>query len=158
MIDEELKQEELTADPVSVSTSMSDLEPIPEPASIPEAEPDSIHTSVEVVSIDELLERLTSDDGEPVTDSEELQEPDAPVVEPDSGMLDVLNALSGLKGELVQISGQVAELQQTMKRPALITSFQDYTITETLLLLLFLAAFLAACVRMLKGGLKWLKS
>lgn len=38
------------------------------------------------------------------------------------------------------------------------TSFADYTVTEALLLFLLLAAFIAACARMLRGGLLWLRS
>ncbi len=37
------------------------------------------------------------------------------------------------------------------------TSFRDYTVTEGLLLLLLLSAFIAACARILKGGFSWLR-
>ena len=46
--------------------------------------------------------------------------------------------------------------QQTLDHPALTTSFQDYTVTEGLLLLILLAAF-AACIKILKGGFQWLR-
>ena len=48
-------------------------------------------------------------------------------------------------------------VQQTLDHPALTTSFQDYTVTEGLLLLILLAAFAAACIRILKGGFSWLR-
>ena len=47
-------------------------------------------------------------------------------------------------------------IQQTLDHPALTTSFQDYTVTEGLLLLILLAAFAAACIKILKGGFQWL--
>jgi len=47
-------------------------------------------------------------------------------------------------------------IQQTLDHPFMTTSFQDYTVVEGLLLLGLLAAFAAACVKMLKGGFQWL--
>ena len=49
-------------------------------------------------------------------------------------------------------------LFRSQTRPVLTTSFQDYTVMEGLLLLLLLAAFLAACAKILKGGFSWLRS
>ena len=54
-------------------------------------------------------------------------------------------------------SRPVSRNQQTLDHPALTTSFQDYTVTEGLLLLILLAAFAAACIRILKGGFSWLR-
>lgn len=48
-------------------------------------------------------------------------------------------------------------VQQTLDHPTLTTSFQDYTVTEGLLLLILLAAFATACIKILKGGFQWLR-
>lgn len=41
--------------------------------------------------------------------------------------------------------------------PMLTTSFEDYTVTEGLLLLLLLSLFACVCFRLLKGGFSWLR-
>ena len=41
-------------------------------------------------------------------------------------------------------------------RPFLETQFDDYSVTEGLLLALVLLAFLSACVRIIKEGFSWL--
>ena len=46
---------------------------------------------------------------------------------------------------------------QTEPHPAMTTDFADYTVSEALLLLLLLSAFMAACIKMLKGGFAWLR-
>ena len=56
------------------------------------------------------------------------------------------------------MQGYLETVVQTLDHPALTTSFADYTVTEALLLLLLLAAFISACARMLRGGLLWLRS
>lgn len=43
-------------------------------------------------------------------------------------------------------------------RPMMTTPFEEYTITEGLLLLLVVLVFIAGCVKMLRGGLSWLLS
>lgn len=56
----------------------------------------------------------------------------------------------------------VAETVETMEviedtsRPFLTTSFEDYTVTEGLLLMILLLAFLMFCIKVLKGGFSWL--
>lgn len=79
-------------------------------------------------------------------------------MEIDPGTLAVLDRLSDIKSELVLVSDQLADIQLHQTRPLLTTSFQDYTVMEGLLLLLFLAAFAAACAKILKGGFSWLRS
>ena len=54
--------------------------------------------------------------------------------------------------------GYMELVAQTLDHPALTTSFADYTVTEALLLLLLLCAFISACARMLRGGFSWLRS
>lgn len=149
-----------------------DATPTPEPVSMPEPEPVLISAPepvptpapvpVEVISVDELLERLQGETDE----SRESQPPevlpadlgDAVAVEIDPGALAVMDRLSDIKWELVQISDQLADIQLHQTRSVLTTPFEDYTVTEGLLLLLLLAAFLAACAKILRGGLSWLKS
>lgn len=168
MIDEEMNQGEFSlpavSDPASVSEPAPAPEVTPEPVTAPVPEP---IPPMEVISVDELLERLTqgSDEAEPVP--EESQDPAEPspgepgdtvAVELDPGTLAVMEAMDGFQDELAELSGQLTEIQQHLFRPALTTPFEDYTVTETLLLLLLLSAFAAVCFKMLKGGFKWLRS
>lgn len=77
--------------------------------------------------------------GEPVADTALL-------------LLDLLDALTGEDG----VSDGVEGVRQALDRPLMTTSFRDYTVTEGLLLLLLLSAFVAACAKILKGGFSWL--
>ena len=55
--------------------------------------------------------------------------------------------------------GEVLETVEALAdtvRPFLTTPFEEYTVTEGLLLLLLLLAVVAACVRLVKGGFSWL--
>lgn len=141
--------------PVPDPTPPSVLEPSPEgePATDP----------VEVISVDELLERLQGETGElqEIQPSEEVPPADpgdTVAVEIDPGTLATLDGLNNISQELVLISDQLADIQLHQTRPVLTTSFEDYTVMEGLLLLLLLAAFAAACAKILRGGLSWLKS
>ncbi len=106
---------------------------------------------VEVVTVEDLLNRLTG------ADQDEMEEP--PQAEEESPA----EVLENPAGEPVQAVGMdtalkyLETIQQTIDHPALTTPFEDYTVTEALLLLLFLAAFIAACLKMLKGGFSWLR-
>lgn len=68
-------------------------------------------------------------------------------------LLDLYNAITGEDG----MTGDIDGIQEVMDHPLMTTSFQDYTVTEGLLLLLLLSAFIAACARILKGGFSWLR-
>lgn len=75
-------------------------------------------------------------------------------------LVDLLDALTGEEGMVRDVDGlqqTVGEIRQALDRPLMTTSFQDYTVTEGLLLLLLLSAFVAACARMLKEGFSWLR-
>lgn len=50
----------------------------------------------------------------------------------------------------------VETLRLTVDHPALETPFEEYTVTEGLLLLLLLLVVVSWCVRMIKGGFSWL--
>lgn len=151
----------LEPDPVSTPEPVPDLTPPsvlePPPEGEPAADP------VEVISVDELLERLQGETGEPQETQPSEETPpadpgDTVAVEIDPGTLATLDGLSDISQELVLISDQLADIQLHQTRPVLTTSFEDYTVMEGLLLLLLLAAFAAICAKILKGGLSWLKS
>ena len=72
--------------------------------------------------------------------------------------MDVVIDLGEIKQDTGKIQENTAAIAETLDHPALTTSFADYTVTEALLLFLFLSAFIAACARILKGGLSWLRS
>lgn len=150
--------------------------PAPEPVPTPEPEPAPTQAPVlefppdynpdappmNVISVDELLERLQGEEEPPQESTAPEPLPNDPgdtvAVEIDPGTLAVLDRLSDIKNELVLVSDQLADIQLHQTRPVLTTSFQDYTVMEGLLLLLLLAAFLAACAKILKGGFSWLRS
>lgn len=146
-------------------------EPIPDPTPPPvlELPPEEEPAApVEVISVDELLERLTQEeDAELELPTEEAGMADVPV-EPDPGMMLIEQLLSRLidmgidlgkiETHTKEIQKEVTVVAQAVDHPALTTSFADYTVTEALLLFLLLAAFLSACARMLRGGLLWLRS
>lgn len=131
-------------------------EPSPEPEPAPAPEPSD---PVTVVSVDELIDRLVQSGPEeeqteePPPEEEQLPEEGDQVsgffTEVDTGPMEI-------KG-MDKLLTYAETIQQTLDHPALTTSFQDYTVTEGLLLLILLAAFAAACVRILKGGFSWLR-
>lgn len=99
--------------------------------------------------VDEFAGELV---GEPVTGE--------PVIDTGILLLDLLDALTGEEGMTSDVDGiqeAVEGIQQALDHPLMTTSFQDYNVTEGLLLLLLLSAFIAACAKMLKGGFSWLR-
>lgn len=158
---------EVPPEPVPTQPPVLELPPDYEPEAPP----------VEVISVEELLERLAQEGTEleapPEADPNEALA-NIPV-EPDPLML-VLDQVIGklidvgidlgnieahtrkIEKHTDMIQEQIAVVAQAVNHPALTTSFADYTVTEALLLFLLLAAFLSACARMLRGGLSWLRS
>lgn len=148
-----------TPEPEPVLTSA------PDPTPAPELDPAPASSPVEVISVDELLERLQGEADEPQETQPPEETPpadpgDTLAVEIDPGTLAVLDRLSDIKQKLVQVSDQLADIQLHQTRPVLTTPFEDYTVMEglLLLLLLLLAAFAAVCAKILRRGLSWLKS
>jgi len=137
---------ETVSDPEPASESPSEPEPSPEPVSEP--------PSVEVVSVDELLDRLAQQDQEG-QEEQEAEEP-AQAQEDLNGSLIQEDPLQVLGMQEVLLHLQVIQ-EQTQPHPAMTTPFEEYTVTEGLLLLLLLCAVIAACVKMLKGGFAWLR-
>ena len=170
MIDETLNQVTSSTpapDPVFTPEPEPVLTPAPDPTPPPEPDPVPASPPMEVISVDELIDRLTIGDGETEASPEESQEPVEPLpsdpgdtvaVEIGPDTLATLDGLSEINQELVLISDQLEELQLHQTRSVLTTSFEDYTVMEGLLLLLLLAAFAAVCAKILRGGFSWLKS
>jgi hypothetical protein len=139
-------------------------EPLPElPPSEPGVEPPSEPESADpltVVSVDDLIDRLVQSSQEeeepeeaPPSDADELPEEDD---QTGDIFMEVDTAPMEIKG-MDKLLTYAETVQQTLDHPALTTSFQDYTVTEGLLLLILLAAFATACIKILKGGFQWLR-
>lgn len=124
--------------------------PEPAPASDPTPEPEPADP-VSVVSVDELIDRLVQSASTEAEEAPPIEEtvPEEVLPEPDPDPLEVVG--------MDKLLTYAETIQQTLDHPALTTSFRDYTVTEGLLLLILLAAFAAACVRILKGGFQWLR-
>lgn len=138
------------------------VEPTPEPDPVPDLVSDSTQ-SVEVVSVDDLLNLIQAINEPELSEEQPADEVsgdpgDTVAVELSPGDLAVIEAIKGIKTELIQISDQLADMQLSGDRPLLTTSFSDYTVTEGLLLLLLLSVFLSACYKLLRGGFQWLRS
>lgn len=97
------------------------------------------------------MERSTSMEQQPLMEGEVST--GEPVVDTALLLLDLVDALTGEEGMTNDVDG----IQQVLEHPFMTTSFQDYTVTEGLLLLLLLSIFIAACARMLKEGFAWLR-
>lgn len=168
MIDEEI----ITSEP---EDTIPDPDPAPEPAPAPEPDPEPIPepepapdpeptpdpaAPVEVVTVEDLLDRLTGDsqgDGEteePPQEGEDTPLPGdsgeaPPVGEALEGPIEVVGMETVLK--------RLETLQGVADHPMMETPFEDYTVTEGLLLLLLLSVFLSVCAKLLKGGFAWLR-
>ena len=58
----------------------------------------------------------------------------------------------GDTSEEIEVLAEVVEVE----RPFLTTSFEEYSVTEGLLLMILLLAVVMICVKMVKGGFFWL--
>lgn len=123
----------MTEDEVVETSPVEEFAPVPE----------SIQP-VDVVTVDELLDRLTSEtetaEEDPAAAEEEL-----PV---DTGPMEIAG--------MDQVLQHLETMEATMVHPALETPFEDYTVTEGLLLLLLVLVIVSWCVKMIKGGFSWL--
>ena len=153
-------------DPIPVPNPVPD----PTPPPVLEVPPEEQPTPIEVITVDELLDRLTPEENtelELPTDGVEAGIEDIPV-DPDpvtlildqvlGKLIDVGIDLGKIEAHTKEIETEVTVVADVVNHPALTTSFAEYTVTEALLLLLLLSAFIAACARMLRGGLLWLRS
>ena len=99
---------------------------------------------------DEELIAANPEESEPAPVPEETADPEAT---PESGAAEGEVTVE----ELMKRLAEMEQAQAAAERPLLTTRFEDYTVTEGLLLLLLLSVFVSACVRMLKGGFAWLQ-
>lgn len=145
----------VVSDPVPEGT---ESEPVPDPTPAPEPEPTQ---PVEVVSVEELVDRLTA---ETAAGQEEAPAEEEVPVEEDPAAADPMEDLSAGSldmgsGELVgmdQVLEHLGTMETTLVHPALETPFEEYTVTEGLLLLLLVLVIVSWCVKMIKGGFSWL--
>lgn len=141
-----------------------DSAPVDTPASSVTEDPETPAQPVEVVSVDELLDRLTNT-GE---DSETGEAPEEGA-EPEDGMdTEEDTEVGDVPGDPVEVAetgpsdaDTALELLEVIQKdvsphPFLTTGFTDYTVTEGLLLLALLLAVISLCVKLLKEGFSWL--
>lgn len=134
-------------------------DPVPEPTATPESEP-STDPGMTVVSVDELIDRLVENVPE---EDAALVEPAAEEPLPGEGEIIVEDPVPGLIGDaidlLLDIRGgmkNVESIERTVNHPLLTTPFQDYTVTEGLLLLVLLCFFIKVCMDMVRRAFSWL--
>lgn len=142
-------------------------DPVPAPESepiLPASDPTPEAPPIDVVSVDELIDRLvqSTQEGEESADSSEALTAEADVI-PDGGDVGVDDVVPGLIGDVVDIllgirkgMENVESIEHVVNHPALTTPFQEYTVTEALLLLLLLFFFLKACMDMIRRAFSWL--
>lgn len=140
-------------------------EPDPAPTLVPDPEPAD---PVIVVSVDELIDRLLQGGQEGEGEREENPVLDELPFDGSTAMLEeggigVEDVVPGLIGDVVDIlqgicTGMepVESIESVVNHPALTTPFQDYTVTEGLLLLLLMCFFLKACANMIRRAFSWL--
>lgn len=143
------------------SAPVVDFTPLdPVPSVTPEPEPETPSKPVEVVSVDELIDRLTADgetggeeSGETLDESTELT--DGTETEETGPTVEIAEETGPSN------SDKALELLETIQKdvsphPFLTTDFADYTVTEGLLLMALLLAVICLCIKMLKEGFSWL--
>lgn len=126
-------------------------------SSVLESSPDPAFDSgssapVQVVSVDELVERLTSSGEEETAEEAEPSAADqffASALEDTTGA-DTVQLLREIRAELVAIKDELTP------HDLMTTNFSDYTVTEGLLLLALVYGVVSVCIRMIKGGFSWL--
>ena len=141
--------------------SVPEPEPAPAPESPPAPEPSDPVTDV---SVDELVDRLlqSTQEEEGSGDASEALTAEADVI-PDGGDVGVDDVVPGLIGDAIDLllgirkgMENVESIEHVVNHPALTTPFQEYTVTEGLLLLLLLFFFLKACMDMIRRAFSWL--
>lgn len=140
-------------------------EPEPDPAPPPEPEPEPPAAPVEVITVEDLLDRITG--GDQSEEEAEGGEEEAPPQEEEGtplpgGDMELPPAGEALEGPIEVIGMETVlkrleTLQGVADHPMMETPFEDYTVTEGLLLLLLLSVFLSVCAKLLKGGFVWLR-
>ena len=145
------------------------LTALPEPAEVDSAE-DTL--PMVVVNADELLDKLEARQAETrqATNAAVLQDLPVPV---EGGEITVIqetvqallsyfqesdnSLLKTIRDNTGHVKNTVAEIKAGMVHPLMDTPFEQYSVTEGLLLILVLwLCILRPCVRMIKGGFSWL--
>ena len=131
------------SDPVLEVPPDDDIQNSSEIAESPmEAVPEGSEEAAEAPETDQAASDIPGSDFDPVI-----------------GILDDLaGMLSGQEASLDKIGEQLNTVVRTVDHPVLTTPFEEYTVSEALMLLLLLCAFVSACARMLRGGFSWLRS
>lgn len=113
---------------------------------------------VEVISVDEFLERLqetgTGEEGEETAPAEETETDPA-----DPSLSDQYFALmlqDTTNQEILTVCRLIRKDFEDSIHPAMTTNFSDYTVTEALLLLALVGGVISACWKMLRRGFEWL--
>lgn len=153
-----------TPEPSPEPVPSPELEPIPTPEPEPTPPAPEPADPVTVVSVDELVDRLvqSAQENEESGGGSEALTAESDVI-PGEGDIGVDDVVPGLIGDVVDIllgirkgMENVEGIEQVVNHPALTTPFQDYTVTEGLLLLLLLFFFLKACMDMIRRAFSWL--
>jgi hypothetical protein len=116
-------------------------------------------TVVQVVSIDELVERLTS---ETETSGEVAETPSVSGVdggESEPTLSDQYYALmlqDTTNQEILAVCRSIRKDFDDSIHPAMTTTFADYTVSEALLLLALVGGVVSVCVKMLRRAFLWL--
>lgn len=115
-------------------------------------------TPLEVISVDELLDRLASASETEETTEAVTEDTDPEETEPT--LADQFFAASLDDTSSTDTVQLLTEIRDALPddHPLLTTEFEDYTVAEGLLLSLFLCVVGSWCVRMVKGGFSWLLS
>ena len=164
MIDDEIVDEfqpDLGSDvPVNEDEPVQELPSEDEPSEQLPAEPPMVVIPVEDLTelLDEYFSQEDSDeeseeDEEPSDEQEEVDDSSENIPASDSDPISVF-----MDVDLSESEDQLSALVGILDHPALTTPFEDYTVTEALLLFLLLAVFVLACARMLRGVFSWLRS
>lgn len=151
-------------------TESSDFTPVESPETsgdgdLPSPEDgQALEPPVEVISVDALLSRLqeASDVAQDAGNTAALMSGDVPVGEPVIDVVDVvLDILDELQEEETyrnRVQTLLTDIHNHQIRPALTTNFEDYTVSEALLLLLLLYFITNKCLAIVKEGFSWLMS
>ena len=71
-------------------------------------------------------------------------------------LIDTVSDLGEIEEHTRAIEDSMETVVQTLDHPAFTTPFEDYTVTEALLLLLLFYLFMNSLFRMWKGAFSWL--
>jgi len=116
-------------------------------------------TVVQVVSIDELVERLTSETENASDGTEIPSEIDTEGGETEPTLSDQYFSLmmqDTTNQEILAVCRSIQSDFEQSIHPAMTTPFADYTVSEALLLLALVGGVVSVCVKMLRRAFLWL--